>query len=239
MRWRILLLILVPPILLFLCALLFLWAPLPHPFPPALSAGRDRISVIVTGILGIGYLIGLAVYVTSSFRRAGRVLDPVLTSTGLASESYLVFGRQYRGMIEGREVEVYFVPSQGVRSAQLSISVSAKLGARIAIGQRRPLLDCRDCARLEIAESGLSHLQFYAQEEGLARRLLADTASREALTRVMETHEEHGFRELYLQPQRVWLRAHPRRMTGELFRQWLEDVLALAEAGEEELRFTA
>ncbi len=227
MRLRILLLILLPPILLFL------WAPLPHPFPPALSAGRDQMSAIVTGILGIGYLIGLAVYVTSSFRRAGRVLDPVLTSTGLASESYLVFGGQYRGVIEGRQVEVCLVPSQGIRPALLNIHVSAKLGARMAIGQRRPLLDCRDCARLEVAELGLGPLQVYAQEEERSRRLLTSPASREALTRVMEAQEEHGFREIYFQPGRVWLPAHPHRMTEELFRQWLEDVLALAETGEE------
>ena len=148
MRSRILFLILVSPILLLLCALLFLWVPLPYPFPPTLSAGRNQISAIVAGILGSGYLIGLTVYVVSSFRRAGRVLDPVLTSTGLGSESYLVFGRQYRGVIDGREVEVRFVPSQGARSAQLDTHVGAKLGARMAVGQQRPLLYCRDCARL-------------------------------------------------------------------------------------------
>ena len=239
MRSRILFLILVSPILLLLCALLFLWVPLPYPFPPTLSAGRNQISAIVAGILGSGYLIGLTVYVVSSFRRAGRVLDPVLTSTGLASESYLMFGRQCRGKVEGREVEVRFVPSQGVWPAHLSLRVSAKLGSRMAIGQRRPQLDCRECVRLEVEESGLSHLQFYAQEEGHARRVLVDPASREALIRVMEAHEEQGFRELYLQPEWVWLRAHPRWMTEDLLRQWLEDVWALAEVGEEVLRFSA
>ena len=81
---------------------------------------------------------------------------------GLASESYLVFGRQYSGIVEGREVGVRFVPSQGVRPEQLNIHVSAKLGARMAVGRRRPLLDCRDCARLEVAELGLGYLPVIA-----------------------------------------------------------------------------
>jgi len=60
MRSRILLLILVPPILLFLCALLFLWVPLPHPFPLALSTERNQMAAFEVGIMGMGYLIGLS-----------------------------------------------------------------------------------------------------------------------------------------------------------------------------------
>ena len=144
MKLRILFLILVPPVLLSLCALLVMGAPLPHPFPPPLSGGRDRIAAIMTGILGAGYLIGLAVYVIASFLRAGRALDPVLTSAGLVPEGYLAFGRRYRGMLQGREVEVTFLPSRGVSAAQLNVCVSTSLGTRVAIARGKPLLDCGD-----------------------------------------------------------------------------------------------
>jgi len=73
------------------------------------------MSAIAIGILGMGYLMGLAVYTISFFWRTGRILDHVLALRGLASENYLVFGRQYRGKSEGREMVVRFVPWQGIR----------------------------------------------------------------------------------------------------------------------------
>ena len=232
---RILLLLLVPPVLLFLCALAMMWIPLPHPFPSALSGERNQMSAIVTGVLGAGYLVGLAVYVVSAFLRAGRFLDPVLASVGLASESYLVFGRRYRGMVQGREVEVHFLPARGVSPALLNVHVGADLGTRMAVGHSRPLLDCRDCARLEVPGAEFGELHVYAQEEESARRLLADSASRDALARLLDNQRSSGFCEIYLQPERVWLRARPKGMTEGRFQQWFDDLLVLAEAGERAL----
>ena len=235
---RILLLLLIPPILLFLCALITMWLPLPEPFPPALSGGRNLISAVVTGILGIGYLLGLAVYVVFAFLRAGRVLDPLLASMGMASKNYLLFGRQYHGALEGREAEVSFMPSRALWPTQLNIYVKADIGTRVAMGRQRPLLDCRDCARMDISAAEIPGLQVYAQEEGNASRLLTDAASREAMLRLLDDQDDYGFREVYLQPERVWLRAHPREMTAARFRQWLDDVLVLAEASERALELS-
>lgn len=232
MKYRILFLLLIPPALLFLCALVTIWMPLPDPFPPALSGERNRAAAIVIGVLGMGYVIGLAVYTVSSFLGAGRALDPVLTSLGLTAESYLVFGRRYRGTIEGREVAVRFVPGYGIRPAQLNVHVGATPGVRMAIGRQRPLLGCRDCARLAVDGSEPGDLQAYAAEEGPARRLLADPATREALARLLDDRKGVGLREIYLQPERVWLRARPQGMTEERLRQWLADLRTLAEAAE-------
>lgn len=246
MRLRVLLLILVPPILLFLCALVILWMPLPQPLPPPLSGGRNRMAAVMTAILGLGYLAGLAAYVIASVLRAGRILDPVLASAGLVSESYRVFGRQYTGVIRGREVAVRFLPPQGVNPALLNVHVVANLGTRAAIGHKRPLLDCRDCAQLSLDELELGHMQVYAEDQECARSLLADPVGRAALRRLMEPRsgfplncvdgrEVLGLRELYLQPERVWLRARPRQITEPQLRQWLDDLLVLAEAGERTL----
>jgi hypothetical protein len=112
---RVLLLIVVPVVLLLACALIVLWIPLPGPFPPPFSDGRNRLAA-VTGILGIGAIVGLADYVVSPFRRAGRGLDPTLKARGLVSERYLAFGRRYRGTVDGRDVEVTVLPGYGIRS---------------------------------------------------------------------------------------------------------------------------
>ena len=235
MKLRILLLILVPPVLFLLCALAILWIPLPQPFPPPFSGERNRISAITTGILGAMYVVGLAAYVITSVLRAGRILDPVLVPAGLASKSYLVFGRQYHGMIQSREVRVYFVPPQGISPAQLTVHVFASPGTRMSIGQKRSLLNGTDCTQLNAKELGLGHLQVYARDEESARTLLADPATRAALRRLVDDQEAPGSREVYLQPKSVWMRARPRRITEGQLRQWLDDLLVLAEASERKL----
>ena len=226
---RILLWLFVLPVLLLLCALTTMMLPLPQPFPPALSRGRNLMSAIATGVTGMSYIVVLAAYVIYAFARAGRALDPVLASIGLTSQSYMFFGRQYRGAVAGRQVKVYFVPARAVWPSQLNVYVAADIGTRVAIGRQRPLLDCRACPRLE---TGLAGLQVYAQDKDKADRLLSDAAVREILTRLLDNREGGGFREVYLQPKQIWLRVHPRNMGAEEFRQRLDDLLALAEAGE-------
>lgn len=193
------------------------------------------MAAIATGILGAGYLLGLAVYVMASFLRAGRVLDPVLEPPGWISGSYLAFGQRYRGTVQGRGVEVTFLPSQGVSAAQLNVYVSASLGTRVAIARGKPLLDCGDCPRVNVDESPLGGFQVYSRDGEHARRLLADSEVRDALERLLDGREVAGTWEMYLQPERVWLRARPRGLTEELFRQWLDDLTALAEAGDKVL----
>ena len=225
-------LMLLLPVLLFGCALWMLWMPLPRPFPPALSGGRNRMAAVVTGVLGMGYVAGLGVYATSHFVRAGRVLDPSLTTAGLTPQGYLLLGRRYRGEIGGREIEVTFMPAQVIRPAQLNVTVSADLGARIALGQERPLLDCRDCARLDVVGTAWEGLHVYARDVPRARRLLDDATAREIVTRILDDRAGRGLREIYVQPDRVWLHARPYALTAAQFESWFRDMLVLAEVGE-------
>ena len=213
---RILLLLLVLPVLILAFALI------------AMSGARNQMAAISTGILGAVYLVSLSVYVVASFLRAGRVLDTVLIPAGLATESYMIFGRRYRGMIQGRQVVVTYLPSRGIWPAQLDVRVSAELGTRMAMGMRRPLLGCRDCLRLGVAQEGLAGLHVYAEDEEGARRLLADPKGGDAVRRLVVDGE--GFREVYLQPEEVWLRSHPRGLAESQIEQWLADLLLLTEA---------
>jgi hypothetical protein len=229
---RVLLLIVVPAVLLLACALIVLWIPLPGPCPPAFSDGRNLLAAIVTGVLGIGSLVGLAVTVVSSFLRAGRGLDPALETVGLVSERYLAFGRRYRGVVDGRDVEVTALPGYGVRSPQLDLRATVALGFRMAVGRQRPLLDCRDCPLLILETPEWVGFQIYAEDAELARRLLEDPASAAALQRLMDGGEAPGLVQVYVQPERIWLRVRAQAVTGERVQRWFDDLLALAEAGE-------
>jgi hypothetical protein len=230
---QLLLLIFVPPILLFGFALIVMRLPLPRPFPPPQSNGRNLMAAVTTGILGVGYMIGLAVYVISLFLQAGRDLDAVFAPYGLTSRGYLVFGRQYHGEVESRQVDVDFVPAQGQRPALLNVYVSAAAGTRVAIGGQKPLLDCANCQRVTVDEPTLDYLHILAQDAAWVHALLADPANVAALGRLLEEQETLGLRELYVQPHRIWLRAHPSpQATEPHIQQWLNDLLALAQAVE-------
>ncbi len=225
---RVLLLLLTLPVLLFTCALTMLWVPL----PASLDGARDQVAAIVTGLVGAGTLVGVAVYVIASLQRASRSLDPVLTPMGLAAKPYALFGRQYRGLLQGRQVQVHYLPAQASRSARLDLTIDADLVARMAIGRQRPLLDCRDCPRLDTNEADMGPLQVYAQEGTPARRLLADARARAAIRRLVDDPSSSGQQEIYVQPGRIWLRARPWQIAEGQIEAWLDDLLALAEAGE-------
>ena len=227
---RILFLVLVPLVLIFACALLMIWAPLPRPFPPALSGARNKVAAIVTGVLGLGYVIGLTVTLVSAFAHGGRALDPAFTAAGLAPSSHLLFGRQYQGMIEGYPVDVTVMPPYRFQPAIVEIRIGAAVGTTIAAGHSKPLLDCRGCPALHLDQPGLAHIEAYARDPARALDLLADEQVAAALRELMADPEGAGTRELYLQPERVWLRAHSRTLDPVRVGAWLDALLALAQA---------
>ena len=227
MKTRLLLFILLPPLLLFACALILMWLPLPRPFPPALSSARNRMAAALVGLLGIGYLAGLGVYVLAAFGQAGRALDPFFEAEGWTAQRYALWGRQYRGKVGEREAKAHFFPAQGIRSARLDLYLQAELPSRAAVGQQRPLLDCGDCPRLDGVD-----LPVYAQDEAWTRRLLADPEAAAALTHLVGNQGEGTIGQVYLQPDRIWLRVRLREISAGQVQAWLDDLLALAEKGE-------
>ena len=225
---RLLFHILILPIFILVCAVVMMWLPLPDFLPPALSRGRNQLAAVVTGVLFMGNLVWTALYVIGSLLQHSRAVDEAFSPLGLEGQSYLLFGRQYHGLVEGRQVDVTFV--KGRWSATLNIYVVADIDTRVAIGAKRPLLDCRECPRLSLGDSDLRHVQIFAQDEAWTRGLLADLEARGALSRLMAGQKSLGQGELYLQPGRIWLNSHPSRVDAAAFGQWFEDLMTLVKA---------
>jgi hypothetical protein len=137
-----------------------------------------------------------------------------------------MFGRRYTGIFKGREIEVQYTPPHAFQTARLNIRVQAKVGTRMAMGRQRPLLDCRDCPRVLLAEE--TAYAAYAQDEEAARTLFADPAARAALDRLLEVEDTST---LYVQPSRLWFRTHPWRVNTPQVKRQLEDLMVLASAG--------
>jgi hypothetical protein len=209
------------PILLLFCILSAYRAPL----PASLSGSQDLAAALATGLAGAGYLLALALYLLWSVRRSARALDPILEPLGLVGTGCTGFGRRYTGSIDGRSVEVRYLPAIALGVARLGLLVEAQPDTRMVVSRERPLLDCRDCRQVDLGEG--APYQVYAQDVHNARRLLDDPAISEALDRVMSAK---GGTELYLQPDRIWLCARPRNVAKEELEGWLRELMSLATA---------
>jgi hypothetical protein len=230
---RVVLLILVPCILLAGLAVLMMWLPLPPPFPESLSGARIQIAALMTGILGLGYLVGLAAYLVLAFRGAGRVLDGVLRTAGLTPAPQRLFERCYAGTVRGRSVRAEYTPARLLHPSVLNIYVTADIDQRMAAGITQPLLDCRSCRRVRLAGSPLEDLAIHSRDLVWARAFLADSVNVAPLRRLLADQAGAGRRDLYFQPGRLWLNAHVRgRATRDDVGVWLGDLLALAERAE-------
>jgi len=230
---RILLAILLLPLVLLGCAVATIWIPLPRPFPAAASHARQLLAAVLTGLVGIAYLIGLTRALVARTQRGGRFLDAILSPLGFPSARYLAVGRRYQGRVRGRQVAIDYMPGYRLKLAVLNVYVSAPLRFRAAIGRGRPLLDCRDCPAIGLDEPGLNQIQAFTRAAARVRGLFAAPASREAIGRLLGDPQTLGPIALYLQPDRVWLAAHLRQVTEEQLRAWLVDLVALAEAAED------
>jgi len=218
--------LLMVPFLIFVCALFALWLPLPRPFPPALSQSRNQIAALAAGILFFGNLLLLAGGMVSSRLQRNSGVDRAMLAMGLQGRPYMLFGRRYRGEIQGKAIDISFVRGRWGDSA-LNIYIQADLQTRIAIGNNRPLLDCRNCPQVIPDAPALSHLQIYAQDEQKARNWLAQAAVKDALLRLMDKDAAWGHRNIYLQPARLWFYAHPADINAAPFAAGINDLLAL------------
>jgi hypothetical protein len=219
------------PILLLGVALLLIYVPLPRPFPEAGGHDRNFMAAIITGVFGMVGVISLMVYVTYGYLNTGRVLDTVFSSRGLTTSSYLVFGRQYEGQLDGRQVLVQFTPPRSPTKGLLNIWVQIDLNQHMAIGMNRPLLDCSDCKQLDVSALGLGQIQVFAADLDWSRNFLAEPTNLDLVNHLMEDAEGWGMQEIYLQPGWVWLHARP--LSNDLIANvdlWFENVMNLAKA---------
>jgi hypothetical protein len=125
------------------------------------------------------------------------------------------------------------MPGHGLRSPLLDLRVAADLELRVAIGERKPLLDCGEYPRMDGSELGLGSLQIFTEEAGPVRELLAEPTINACLMRLISGQEWRSLRELYIQPGRIWLRARlSPRVTRAQIEGWFDDMLGLAQGAE-------
>ncbi|MCJ7738032.1 MAG: hypothetical protein MUQ10_12100 [Anaerolineae bacterium] len=229
---RLILLLVLPVLVLFGLALVLMWAPLPRPFPPALSSARNLMAAIAVGVLGMITLAGVVVVTVGQVWRAVRSLDEVLAAHGLAPASGLLLGRGYAGTLQGRPVRASWVPGYGVRPGQLLVTVDADVGLIAAIADHRPLRPSADAIQVEMVLVDTWAPVVLAEADQAARLtdLLADPAVASALFQLLARSEPGGVREISLGSDGIHFRARPSTdVVGRQIERWLAAMLIFAE----------
>lgn len=227
---RLMLLLVLPVLVLFGLALALMWAPLPHPFPPALSSERNLMTAIAVGVLGMVYLAGVAIVVVGQVSRAGRSLDEVFAEHSLAPAKGLLMGRVYEGTLQGHPVRASWVPGYGARPGQLLVKVNADVGLIAAVGDRRPLRPSADVVGLEVS---LLHgwapvVWIEARQTEYLTALLADQSVASALFQLLAASEPGGVRDLRLARDHLEFRARASTAAAlQCAGEWVQTLLVL------------
>ena len=128
---------------------------------------------------------------------------------------------------------VRFFPAQWPRSSLLNVTVAAEVNCSAAVGTRKPLLDSGNCPPLEMGELAPEDSVVLAEDGEWMRNLMTDESGWRAMNNLLADQDRYGLRELYFQPERLWLRARPNRHVLQVqVASWLDDLLVLAEAAE-------
>ena len=185
---------------------------------------------IAFGVLGLLCLVMLIIFILRIVQRAGQSLDPILAEMGLSAEPHLAVGRRYRGEYAGRDIEVEFIPAQWNRRALLNVHVMAAAGTRIAFFRQGPPLDCADCPAVSLDAQDLADLSVRAENPDRAREVLDDWDFRTTLAHLFAA----GARDVYVQPDRIWLRTRAYQIGAAQLREWIDGLVTLADRAERE-----
>jgi hypothetical protein len=232
-KYSFVLLLLLPPLIIAGLAVLLVFIPLPAPLPGPASQARNLPAAILSGILGLVWVAALSIYVINSFLSGGRILDPTLKAKGFIASNFQVFGSQYQGKLEGRTVDIQFIPGRMMQNSLLNIHIQTNNTQLMAIGLKKPLLDCHDCEKVEPSPSNPGNLQVYAKDLKWAQNFLRESSNSALLNRLMDLSDGSGNREIYLQSGKIWLHVHPNsNFNHAVLEGWLQALLELVKATE-------
>jgi hypothetical protein len=193
---------------------------------------NQRPTVIFGGLMAVIFLLVMAAIIwgiISTRCRANR-LDAVFAPFGLIGKAYLWNGRQYHGLLAGRQVDAYFY-----RGPNLDIYLASPIHTRLGIGPKGRLAQAgsRMTAQreLNLHDPDLEQLGIYALDEQWSREILGNHTAREAILRLITPQPGFEFRNLLLQPEAIQLQVNHFNLAGitaERFQSWVNDLVALA-----------
>lgn len=179
-------------------------------------------------------------------------LDPAFEALGLEARSsgFGMSGREYHGMVDGRELHVYYYRRYTRRMGSLatyegsvldvhvytpSLKTRAGISLRNKIGQAINRMIKSE--EVEIADPDYADVMAYAKDENWTLGLLEDEEAKTRILRLINDPSPAGLGQVIVFPEMLnvkLLRLPEAQLTPEVARQWIEDAIALAEIAEDQ-----
>ena len=197
---------------------------------------EQRIYIFLGGLfLVLSLAIAFAfIWGVWSISRNRRKLDDAFSPLGLTGNAYMWNGRQYHGLLHGRQVDVYFY-----RGPSMDIYIASRLTTRLGIGlkgrKNQPFSIGMNQAELLINDPAMADIGVYSIDEHWGRELLDDPFARAIILRLTALQTGLEFRNLMFQPEALHFHIHyinPGTLTPENVRIWITDLFDLAKVAE-------
>jgi len=174
---------------------------------PVSDNQRLSIWLFGFGLLILLVIAGILLWRNRAIRRRMTVVDAAFSPLGLTGKGYLWNGRQYHGLYQGRQVDVYFY-----RGPSLDIYLAAQLNTRMGVGMKAYLSRLGSktpgLTELSINDPGFSQLGIYCIDQVWGRALLADARARSIILHMSLPGQGLEFRNLLFQPEAIQFKVH-------------------------------
>jgi hypothetical protein len=191
--------------------------------------------MIVAVALGCLVAVGLSAIPIYPIWRRGRRLDAIFAPLGMRGKMYAITGREYNGLLEGREVQ-----ARVYRGPTLRMSLSGELSTRLAVGTRTglgsALAPLVGADVMELDDPDFGHLVASSRHPDWARALLDDPAARQAILRLLRDEGPVEVRNLVVEPGALRLMLSYialAEITTANVQTWLNDLEIVLRAAEE------
>jgi hypothetical protein len=161
---------------------------------------------VILFVLVVAFLftVPLVIWLIIITRRAW-ALDAIFKPLGLEGRTYMLYGRQFHGMVNGRELDVYIF-----RGPTVELHLKTSVQASLNVFDKNSISVSTACAfdkrPLSSSDPALNHLVIYTIDESWAYQLLEQEQSVEAIHALMSQGADWAiFRRVELLPGEVHL----------------------------------
>ena len=229
---KILLLIILIPVIIISIVLIMNVLPLPD----AIDGSRDQIGAVAAGFFSFLYLTWIFFYTIYSFRRAGRVFDDLCLGLGLKGESFGIFGRKYSGILSERQVVIEYFPPKMIQRALLNIYIDALSAQEFTVSRQKPLLGSAKNRGGPCPEiSGLhGDYKIYSEDCKKIFAIISKYEFKKALESILSGDHGNIFKQIYFESDRICLRQRHSRLSVEVLKVHIKNLLILADEVEDQ-----
>jgi hypothetical protein len=169
-------------------------------------------------------------------RRANRY-DALFNPLGLAGRPYMLSGRQYQGIVQGRQVEVRFYRGPAL-DMRVDTTTQARLSAANSDGVSLSLARTFGREPLALNDPALDGITVFAKDERWALSLLANSEVKALLPQLILGESPFLMQQVHLEPGQLRLFLYRNKglfkfaITSEQVERWLNGLLSLARIAE-------